>query len=190
MIQLHFNEDFHEYNVDGKIIVSNTQILSACKIIDKRFYTPESAARGKHKHRLAEEYLKNILNWLCLNNNDLNFLQVFQRFLDENVKKVLAIEISLNKGDEFAGTIDLIYIDKENKIVVCDYKTGNPEAWHKIQLAGYIILACTKYKVDFGKLLYINEKNYKLSDPIDQVKTTDIFLSALKIYKWKHKNDR
>ena len=110
-------------------------------------------------------------------------IEVFQSFLDKHVLQVFGIEeLGYNAVHDYAGTIDLHFQNKKVKHCIVDYKTGQKERWHDLQLAAYrYLLPCVEaYK------LYITPKTYDLI-PVKKIDANfDIFLDALNIYKWKH----
>ena len=129
-----YNDERHEYKIDGEIVPSVTQIIP-----DQQFYcTPEQleAARveGNDNHSLIKmyfdtrdtfgiQYLIDFKKWLNDNKEMLGELILYERPLPS--KKMM-----------FAGTPD-IFLEKAN--VDVKRSLGNLR-YHALQIAGYNIL--------------------------------------------------
>lgn len=180
--RIDFIEESHTYLVDGEEIPSVTTILKDVGIIPY-YYTKASAARGKRKHKIIEAYLKNNLDWSVLSEEEMGLIEVLQVFLDKYVNKIIGIEVLVyNKTNKYSGAIDLIYKNKQNLIDIVDFKSGQKENWHDLQLTAYFHTG--NYNQSFK--LYISSKKYELT-VVDNIPEQFItFLAARKIYKWKH----
>jgi len=177
-----FESGTHTYIVDGKEIPSVTTILKDVGIIHG-YYAPGAAEKGKRKHKIFEAYLKGTLDWSALSEEEIKLLETFQGWYDKYVAKVIDIEkLVYNKDGHYAGTIDLIYENKFGQIDICDYKTGQPEKWHDLQLAAYYNTG--EYNQAFKLYIKPNKYVYEVVEEIEYC--TNIFNSARNIYGWKH----
>lgn len=189
--ELMFDPGEHTYEADGVVYPSVTQILQGVGIIDTRWYKPGSAEKGAAKHKLFEQYLKKTLDWSTLTDEALALIEQYQNFLTNETAEILCIEKArYSKELGYAGTPDLVYRDKDGKVIVLDIKTGAPEKWHALQLAAYMELEKPYHSAkEFsttsgGRLLYIDVKKYTLKNP--GVKDAlEVFKAATRVARWK-----
>ena len=176
------NIDADYYIVDGKEVPRVSTILKSAGIIPW-YYSKNSANKGRRKHKIFEAYLKKNLDYTKINSEEMDLLEVFQSFLDKHVLQIFGIEErAYNAVHNIAGTIDLHCQNKKAKHCIVDYKTGQKERWHSLQLAAYFhLLPCTE-----AYILYITPKKYDLI-PVEKIDANfEVFLDALNIHKWKH----
>lgn len=94
----------------------------------------------------------------------------------------------------FAGTIDR-NVSIKKSLVLIDIKTSLEEAWHRIQLAAYLMLLKeNEIRPEKSFNVYLqNDGNYKTSEELkpSQLKESEsIFMHALNVHKWKISNSR
>ena len=108
MVELTFKEDSHEYWLGDKKLPSVTEILKDVGVIDDRFYTPESAARGKLIHKALELMDRGSLNWGNLDPQFYPYLEAWQSFKkDYDITEFETIESpQYHKFYLLAGTPD------------------------------------------------------------------------------------
>ena len=117
---INFNEDLHEYTIEGHNVPSVTQILATTVFSDKYSNVDEdtlkkASTRGKMIHKEIEDYI---------NNNEEGFTSEFYNFKDivkDNNLKDLSSETIVSNG-EIAGTIDL-FARMGDKNILADIKT-------------------------------------------------------------------
>lgn len=115
-----FNEENHEYLLDGKKLISVTQLMQKHDLapdysnVDKNVLS-KKANFGKEIHKEIEEYIKH---------NDTGFFEETTKFIEyvEQFKiNLLESEYQVN-NDFVAGTIDLLF-EEEKKPYIADIKT-------------------------------------------------------------------
>ena len=192
-LNLKFDEIKHEYSIeDGVKIPSVTQILQGISIINTTYFTPGSAANGKRRHKILEDFDKDKLDWSCILKDDMNYISAWQSFLEDAELEIMHIEKKVFHDSFFyAGTIDRIVKDKDSNIIVLDIKTGVKQKWHQLQLEAYLqaynnlIEEGEKKAVKiWGVYLNKNGTYKKVSYEID-----GLFNSAVNIWNWMKKND-
>jgi hypothetical protein len=120
---LEFIPDKHIRLLDGVIIPSVTQILSAVFPNDELEAIPENilaskAEYGAEIHSVMEQY--------CMFGQDISAdsyqlatLLAYKQFIEPVVPKVIAAELTVAYEDRFAGQIDRVHVDAS----LGDYKT-------------------------------------------------------------------
>ena len=124
-MEIKFDETLHKYTVDGKEVISVTQLLQKHKItpsydaVDKELLRVASE-RGTLIHEEVEKWIKN---------NETGFTEEFERICDFLIEradgntKILSEQMVAN--DIVAGRFDLLYLDDKKRLVLTDIKTGN-----------------------------------------------------------------
>lgn len=167
-MKVSFDEENHEYKVDGKIIPCVSNIM---KCVSCLYYTDDipkeiielACIKGSAVHKAIEEYL--LFNEYEIDDKYKAYFEQFTNWLIDYNPEILKVEYSMTNG-EYAGTCDLI-CKINNEIVGIDYKTSN-EIHTKlvaVQEAGYDELA--KYdgiKVDKWYVLHLTKKNYEFKE--------------------------
>lgn len=170
------------------------EILKECK----RAHTKardKAGDKGTIIHEKIEEYVNQ-----CLNENNGepmeasgNYVEQFAHWARENVSKFVFSEKRLySEKHWYAGTVDIIYRDKNDKLWIADVKTSNgiyPEMF--AQMGGYMIALeemgdCQDF---YGAvILHIDKKNGSIEDVgmNDVQMCKDFFLHANGIYKIKN----
>jgi len=179
---IEFNEELHEYRWDGKVVDSVTQILQAEGFVDTTWYDDYSRTRGKYVHKACALWDRGKLDAgpEALDPVIIPYLAAWTAFLKDSKFKIIAIEEPLC-GFTFAGTPDRIgFIGNEE--VILDIKTGKPEAWTALQLAGYEVLRGRSVKRMAVQLTVEGKyKTYFYNDRTDR----QIFMAALAVHNWK-----
>lgn len=117
---LEFNEEKHEYLLDGKKLISTTQLMQKHGLAPKYDNVDAEVLKRKAEygtlvHKEIEEYIKE---------NKIGFSEevgIFKVYVENNNVNVLESEFMTN-NDVVAGTIDLIY-KKDNNFYIGDIKT-------------------------------------------------------------------
>lgn len=190
MGNLTFQEDLHEYRLDGVTIPSVTQVLQVTGLSDVSKIPAAVLYRaslfGKAVHKAIELYTKGTLDIESLDPNLIPYLNGWKAFVDDFGY--------VSKGREhrfyhqtyrYAGTIDQIgEITKGRHIgeAIGDIKSGCPAPSHKYQLNGGYKLAVKANTF----ILYLNPefkpKGYKVIFSTNSKQEQSVFLSALTIY--------
>jgi len=130
-----FNEEDHVYTLNGNTLPSVTQILEHVGIVDKRFYTPGSAEKGREIHSLCQ-IMDGGGDWWDYT-EWADYAYSYQQFLNDYEPEWIMVEEALHHDIlGYAGTVDRFGILKDEKAVV-DIKSGKPNKWHELQLIAY-----------------------------------------------------
>ena len=192
MNQLLFDEDKHQYQLDGMIIPSVTQILHDSGLVnldwvDKELLE-EKSDLGKKVHSATELYDTNELDIDRLHQTLKLYLAGWTEFRENYGFVPTEIELQLSHPlYKYAGRIDRIgFIGKD--LTLLDIKSGTKQKVHGIQTAGYKLLYdCGKKKTAQIKrrlIVYLSETGYKVEEnrnPQDM----NVFLAALIITNYK-----
>ena len=124
-MEIKFDETLHKYTVDGKEVISVTQLLQKHKI------TPSYDAVDKELLRMASErgtlIHEEVENWI--KNRDLGFTQEAYFICDYLTDKIYygseIISEKMVANDIVAGRLDLLYLNGKKELVLADIKTGN-----------------------------------------------------------------
>ena len=187
MPPLTFDEEAHEYRLDGVVIPSVTQVIREAGLIDTQWYTEEGRERGAEVALVTELHDKGILDEDTVTDEIRPYLKAWKRFkADTGFLCELIEEPVYHRELRYAGTLDRIgtWRESPNRILL-DIKTGGPEPCHAIQTAAYA--ACFTWRAGplrFGIHLD-NSGKYRIAahtDPNDR----RVFNAALAIANWKH----
>ena len=183
-----FNAEKHEYRHNGVLFPSVTQILADMGLIDTAWFTEYSRERGTLVHRIIHWHLAGDLDEDSIDPALRPYYDAFLKFeADSNFKTEEAERPFVSETYRFAGTPDIIgCLNGHNAIV--DIKTGAPQPWTALQLAGYEILVKHPSMERFS-LQLTDDGKYKLTHHKDR-SDRGVFLAALAVYNWKHNNGR
>ena len=136
---LTFDEEKHEYRLDGRILPSVTGILREMGFIDDTYFTEDSAARGTAVHRATELYDLGTLDEDSLDPRLVDYLEGWKRFRKETGFLPTSIEGRGWSKFGYAGTFDRIGVTDNASIVLLDIKSSMyvPD-WIGLQLGGYL----------------------------------------------------
>lgn len=187
--ELCFNEERHEYSVNGRIIPSVTQIISAVGLYEFDYVSRETLAiaaeRGRIVHTCVEWYEKGELDESSI---DPELTGYFEAYLDcrmvNSFPAPVAIEERVySEQYGYAGTLDQEFPDDW----LNDIKTGLPSPVHGLQLSGYWLA-----KYGMGRKpkrltgTYLKPGNHKLIEyPYEPL----AWLSVVADYKWRLKHN-
>ena len=184
---IEFDNEKHEYKVEGKVIPSVTQIIY--DIFPFKFGNDFAMKKGKNGHHILEiwdkEYkdISDVFTKL--------YLAAWQKFLDDFQIKFQPdwIEMPLySKTWGFAGTLDRLG-DINEKLTIIDIKIGQNSKTYALQTIAYSLLVeeNLKIKVKNRWLVILNNKGkYSIIEHKNQTDKT-AFLSCFNLFKWKHK---
>ena len=139
---LFFDAEAHAYYVNGRPVLSVTQVLKSVGFIDDTYYTEEGRERGTFVHEACEavdlgdaplEDVPDDLRW---------YVRAWVRFRDEHGFEAEEIEKPrANLTLCYAGTPDRVGRFTRGQWAgrrfVIDFKTGALAKWWRYQLAGY-----------------------------------------------------
>lgn len=157
-----FNEEKHEYMVNGKVVPSVSEIMKCATCL---YYTDEIPARvlelacrkGSAVHKAIEDYL--LFEEYEIEPRYQDIFNHFLKWYEEYKPEIIKVEYQMSNG-EYAGTCDLI-CKIDNKIIGIDHKTSS-EIHTKmiaIQEAGYDELC--DIKIDEWYVLHLTKEKYE-----------------------------
>ena len=156
-MEIKFDETLHKYTVDGKEVISVTQLLQKHKI------TPSYDAVDKELLRVASErgtlIHEEVEKWI--ENGDNGFTEEAERICDylnstaDENSQIMSEQIVAN--DVVAGRFDIIYTHAK-KLVLTDIKTGNTKhlfgwSW-QLSLYSYLYEKMYGKKIDSLQILW------------------------------------
>jgi len=179
-----YNDEKHEYRIDGQIVGNVTSILQAAGLYDDSFFTEESRNRGKYVHKACLYYLQGDLDESTILDEYRGYIEAFKRFMQEADCKphIDRCEIPLfNEVLRYGGTPDMpCFLNHADSLV--DLKSGAETPATGIQLSGYMTLLGYPVK-RYGLYLKADGK-YKLIPYTDR-NDIKIFNAALTLYHYR-----
>ena len=180
-----YNEDLHEYRIDGTQVPSVTTILRAAGLYNDSFFTVDSRDRGIYVHKACLYYLQDDLDDRIILDEYRGHIEAFKKFMAEaDCKPHLGLceipwfsEIWL-----FGGTIDMPCVINGKESII-DIKSGAESPTTGIQLAAYGMLYDVPSANRYGLHLKANGQ-YKLIPYTDR-NDIKIFNAALTLYHWR-----
>ncbi len=158
-----FDEVAHRYTLNGVAVPNITFVLEHCGFVDKRWFPPDAAQRGRAVHAACQFLIENDLDWSTVDPAILPRVQEFERFLDHFKPRLILAEKPLaSKLYSFAGTPDLV-LDLGGVMTVVDIKSGASGLAAKLQTAAQKILVEEAYPAVIGKI----GKRFALELPAD-----------------------
>ena len=180
-----YNDERHEYRIDGQIVPGVTTILRKAGLSDDRFFTEKARRRGKYIHAAILIYLQNDLAEECVPVEYKGYVDAFKRFMSETdcTPYIELCEVpQFSKVFRWAGTPDII-CKLNDRDVIIDVKTGVEAATTGVQTAAYALLCPVPVVQRFGLYLKADGK-YKLVEYKDR-NDIKIFNAALSLYHWR-----
>jgi len=152
----------------------------------------EKGKRGTTVHKTIEQYLRgNIKNFDLQPKEIKTFCEPVAKWVNDMGLDIMDIErIVYSDKSRFAGSLDILAKLPDGKIIIGDFKTSKAiYNTYFLQLAAYAKALQEKDKIKVDSLVIIRpdedgELEIQSMDNIDEL--YEIFLSALKIYKWLH----
>jgi hypothetical protein len=195
MSRLQFNEEGHTYTLDGKKILSVTQILSSLGISDYSWVLQkaidEAAIRGKAVHKLIEMWdmgqIRGVPEWAS------PYLGGWEKWKERMAVKILCCEKRVfNEAYWFCGTLDRIVLIHGVEYLVDIKTTASPMWSHTIQTAGYAFAYKKEKKIkSLRRAAIYLRANGEWSFIRHENKTDeDVFLSAAKIANTKIQHEK
>lgn len=181
-VLIDFDPRSHVYKVDGRCVPSVTQVIKRAGLMNDEWYNEEACQRGKYVAEATQLMDLGTLDEDTLDPLLRPYLDAWEAFLTDSRCEVIAIEHTVfNPTYHYAGTIDR-WVSWNGKETIIDIKTGQPEAWHGLQTAGYA-LCFTKLAMQRA-CVYLSDSGFKVvvhDDPQDYA----AFLAAVTIEHWK-----
>lgn len=190
---LTFNEDAHEYQVNGEIIPSVSEII---RFIAREVYgevvqsvLDNAADRGTRVHKATQ--MLDVVHDVECDEDIVPYIQAYVQFLRDHKPHWSAIEKSMYSPEKkFAGTIDRIG-ELDGKTTIADIKTSSSlqKVLYGAQLNLYRMMAEENgIKVDRIVIVHLQKDGrYKLVDmPVDD----NVASACLTLHNALKKNPR
>lgn len=161
-MEIKFDENLHKYTVDGKEVISVTQLLQKHKI------TPSYDAVDKEMLRVASErgtlIHEEVENWI--KKGETGFTEEAERICrylsarTDDIFNMMAEQTVAN--DIVAGRFDVLYTHAK-KLVLTDIKTGNSKhlygwSW-QLSLYKYLYERMYDKKIEYLKILWAHDED-------------------------------
>jgi hypothetical protein len=140
---IEFRAASHSYFKDGKELTSVSRILQDAGLSDYSKVDWDVLERAKligdFVHEIARLYALGDLDQSTIDPALSGYAKAVEKFYEDNVKTIVSLEEPIcYPAFGYAGTPDLIYYNKSDKLCLDDWKTtANPMPSHQIQLAAY-----------------------------------------------------
>lgn len=133
------------FKIGGRNVPSITDILKEFGFIDDEYFKPEHRERGQRIHSATHYLDENDLNWASVRDEDLGFMQAYERASKElNLRHIRTEERLFNTALMFCGKPDRVSTWNLSKgQVVLEIKTGSVPASTGLQTAGQDLLLPT-----------------------------------------------
>lgn len=185
-----FDAEAHEYRLDGRSLVSVTQVLDLAGLSGGPW--PEGAsARGTAVHLATEYDDMGDLDESSLDPAIAGYLDAWRRFVRESRFDASLIEHrAYHQTHLYAGTIDRVGHFGDGKPVVLDIKSGVEHPSHSLQLAAYAFLLDEPMRYERMAVYLRPDGSYRLLrfDRLKLASDFTLFVSALNITRWKQEN--
>lgn len=162
-MEIKFDETLHKYTVDGKEVISVTQLLQKHKI------TPSYDAVDKELLRMASErgtlIHEEVENWI--EKGESGFTEeayyICDYLKDDAFYGSDILSEHMVANDIVAGRFDLLYPNGGHKLVLADIKTGNTKhlygwTW-QLSLYKYLYERMYNKKIEYLKILWTHDED-------------------------------
>lgn len=159
-MEIKFDENLHKYTVDGKEVISVTQLLQKHKI------TPSYDAVDKELLRMASErgtlIHEEVENWI--KDREIGFTEeayyICDYLKDDAFYGSDILSEQMVANDIVAGRFDLLYLDDKKRLVLTDIKTGNSKhlygwTW-QLSLYKYLYEKMYDKKIESLQIFWVN----------------------------------
>jgi hypothetical protein len=190
-MNLVYNDERHEYVLDGAIIPSTTQVLAAEGFIDTTFMNDEGRERGSMVHLAVEYLLEGRLDMGSLDPRISPYVDGARVFVKDMgykpqiIEKPIAHPIYLyGMKPDTIGTVRQF----GDELVLIDWKTGAKDKATIIQMASYVEgLRANGIDIKHVYIIYLKDDGtYKPELVKVTRKEINIFIYALTCMNWKN----
>lgn len=191
MSRLLLDEATHRYTLDGRPLLSVTQILGIVGIIDTRWFKPEDAMRGHYVHEATHYHDEGSLEMSSLDPIVAPYVKGWIDFRKQTGFRPLLMEERIWHSSGYAGTLDRAGF-LGDRFILLDIKSGGLPAWTGLQTSGYeaalferILQKDIDAPMPKGRfaLQLTKESKFKLKEYTD-FRDRDIFNAALSVSQW------
>jgi hypothetical protein len=132
---LRFDPVAHRYFLGDQELPNVTRIIEPC-CAGSPWYTEEARERGRDVHEATQFHDEGTLDPASLDDETAGCLRGWCRFLAESRFTIQFIELPVHSRLMYAGKPDRVGL-LNSKRAILELKSGEPEPWHGVQLAGY-----------------------------------------------------
>ncbi len=178
----------HTYtNEAGLVYPSVTQILKVVRIVDDSWYTEESRLRGQYVHEATAMFDRGELDEAALDPVLRPYVEAWTRFKESSGFQANHVEFVVYRNDlRFAGTLDRYGTIASGESWLLDIKSGKPEPWTGLQLAGYGL--CLDLKAPRFAVELRPDGNFHVT-PYNDRNDYAVFMAALAVYHWRKNHE-
>ena len=135
MTNVEYNEDLHQYKIDGEIVPSVTELAKQFSGLNTEWLEkhPEFAERGTIMHNQLADFYKN-----GVVPTDEKALAITELIMPSKAQQVEALVY--NKTLKYAGTVDMLVMDGKVCKALIDFKSGENgnKRYYRCQLSLYL----------------------------------------------------
>lgn len=194
--KLVFYSATHQYYLEGRELVAVSYVFERTFITDFRKVDFEILERariiGDYVHEMCALFAKGELDESTVDYNLSGYLKAYKQYLSDHVKKIISVETPVYSSHfGYAGTPDIVYVDKDGVHTVDDYKTAatlHPAV--ALQTAAYAYAYERNYKTKIrrrGGVKLNADGTYERKALTDR-SDFDNFVAALRVTNYKIKN--
>lgn len=185
-----YDKENHIYKYKNYVIPSVTGVIKD-NFGTPPWYNDWYAQRGRAIHLAIHLLINNKLDWKTVDDRIKSRVLAFVKFLNQcDLKPINSEVVYFNKYPQFGGTIDVIFLNPKDKIIIMDIKS-TLERNVEIQLGGYCVLwdSNNNKKVQQSAALQLKDDGdyeiHWINDDIRNIK--NVFLACLTISNWMNK---
>lgn len=186
---IQFNEELHEYRIDGRRLPSVTEILKPL-YTDLRFVDKDlldyAGSRGTAVHKAVELHVLGDLDYSSLQGEVAEYFEQYLLFEAETGFKPSITELRVSSKLGYAGTLDLAgYL--HGKMALVDLKTtASLSKAVALQTAAYqtAMNETTEHKAEKRFALRLARDKYRLEAYPNDKQDFASFLGFLSVHRW------
>lgn len=135
MTNLEYNEELHQYRMDGEIVPSVTELAKKFSGMKTEWFEkhPEYAERGTVMHNQLADYYKNDV--MPTDPKALAIVELIERSPRQQIETLV-----WNEEHKYAGTVDMVVMDGKKCVALIDFKSGTHgnKRYYRCQLSLYL----------------------------------------------------
>lgn len=189
--RLTFRPEDHTYWLCERELISLTRLLEQEGAIDTRFYTEEGKLRGSMVHVATKLDEEGEFDAGKIPQQWLGYVDAWRQFKDETGFVVQHAEYrTCNESLGVACTIDRLggFPDCTGTRWIIELKTGSPEAWNWLQLAGQ--RECVDFLCNVAAVYLKEDGGYTFvrRDFSEHLRDRRAFKAMIEFANWKRRN--
>jgi hypothetical protein len=190
--RLVFDEEAHEYSIDGRELISVTQALTEAGMVDTRHWTEEARLRGQYVHQCIALEAEGAIEESSVDPIVRPYFEAFRRFQRETSVTLELVERRVcDPMTGYAGTLDAIGRWPTGRRTLFDWKSGFLPPMAGPQTAAY--LRCARYlfpgeRLNRAGLHLRGDGTYRLIAFPNIVQDEADFLAALRVAQFRRRH--